>query len=86
MQRYKSIANVFLRTPLQNEAEWDKILRSGYASGERSYTPASIAIANANALNEEVVTIEAESSGEIEFVAPPLWIMITCLPLSLLTL
>ncbi|XP_010670473.2 uncharacterized protein LOC104887519 [Beta vulgaris subsp. vulgaris] len=56
VKRYKSIATVFLKKPLQNEAEWDKILRSGYATGDRSYTPAS------TVKGKEVIAIEAEGS------------------------
>lgn len=42
MQRYKGNAKGFLKNPLENEEEWDKIFRSGYATGNKSYTPASI--------------------------------------------
>ncbi|XP_021750978.1 uncharacterized protein LOC110716638 [Chenopodium quinoa] len=31
VKRYRSIAKAFLKTPLENEEDWDKILISGYA-------------------------------------------------------
>lgn len=66
LQRYKAIAKGFLKHPLPDEEEWDKILRSGYATGERSYTPSSVA-----QKQKEVVTVaegECEESGDSDNV------------------
>ncbi|KAL6538845.1 hypothetical protein OROMI_025171 [Orobanche minor] len=61
VKRYKSVATVFLKTPLQNEAEWDKILQSGYAKGDRSYTPASVA------KQDKFESIRVEDSDDSEY-------------------
>ncbi|KAL6513626.1 hypothetical protein OROGR_021112 [Orobanche gracilis] len=39
VKSYEFVATMFLMIPLQNETEWDKLLHSGYAKGDRSYTP-----------------------------------------------
>ncbi|KAL2905822.1 S-adenosylmethionine synthase [Bienertia sinuspersici] len=70
-KKYRSIAKGFLKNPLENEAEWDKILRSGYATSERSYTPASIKKIHKEVDTEkqkEVVTVDAEESVDSDEV------------------
>lgn len=63
MQQYKAKVKGFLKTPLENEAEWDKILRSGYATGERSYTPASI---GGNKQKEAIIDTSEQSADSDE--------------------
>lgn len=65
---YKGNAKAFLKTPLENEVEWDKILRSGYATGDLSFTPASLGMKQKEVFSVEA-DVEAEAFGDSDAVS-----------------
>lgn len=63
-KKYKANGRSLLRTPFENEQEWNNIFKGGYASGDLSFTPASLR----HKEREDVDEVEDEGVGDSDDV------------------